>query len=142
MFNQRSRMNRKNQIVLNLIQTPLGYSIVEGDDLVNKASTSAPVHQPKERPPHAPPKRILPLTQAKTSSSPSTPTPPASRSTIPTKSTPPCLPAPTGSAYRASMRLKRKHWRSGFGLGSSRLERYEVGITSEDGAPREERVAL
>lgn len=43
MFNQRSRLNRKNQIVITLIQTPLGYSVVEGDDLINKASTSLAV---------------------------------------------------------------------------------------------------
>lgn len=59
-------MNRKHQIVLNLIQTPLGYSIVEGDDLVNKASTSAVSHPPRERQPHAPPKRTARATQART----------------------------------------------------------------------------
>lgn len=57
MFNQRSRQNRKNQIVITLIQTPLGYSVVEGDDLINKASTNTVVPVPKEKPQHAPAKR-------------------------------------------------------------------------------------
>lgn len=57
MLNQRSRLNRKNQIVITLIQTPLGYSVVEGEDLINKASTNTVVAPVKEKQQHVPPKR-------------------------------------------------------------------------------------
>lgn len=99
-----SHITRKNPIVISLVQTPQGYSVLEGNDHLNKPSTTnIPSTTHKEKAPHHPqiPKSTSLVTQGKTSSSPSIPTLTTSRWKR-RKITLLCLHVPPGSTCTPS----------------------------------------